>query len=46
MYAVLAGTNLEVDDEGYLMRVQDWSPQIAQDLAQQQGLILNMNIGQ
>jgi len=41
MYAVLAGTNLEVDDEGYLMRVQDWSPQIAQDLAQQQGLVLN-----
>ncbi len=40
MNAVLAGIDLEVDDEGYLKRVQDWSPQIAQDLAQQQGLIL------
>lgn len=40
MNVVLAGIELEVDDDGYLKHLQDWSPDIAQALAQQQQLIL------
>ena len=38
MNVVLAG--IEVDDDGYLKHLQDWSPDIAQALAQQQHLTL------
>ena len=38
MNVVLAG--IEVDDDGYLKHLQDWSPDIAQALAQQQQLTL------
>ena len=38
MNVVLAG--IEVDDDGYLKHLQDWSPDIAQALAQQEQLIL------
>ena len=40
MNVVLAGIELEVDDDGYLKHLQDWSPDIAQALAQQQQLTL------
>lgn len=40
MNVVLAGIELEVDDDGYLKHLQDWSPDIAQALAQQQHLTL------
>ena len=40
MNVVLAGIELEVDDDGYLKHLQYWSPDIAQALAQQQQLTL------
>jgi len=40
MNVVLAGIELEVDDDGYLKQIKDWSPDIAQALAQQQQLTL------
>ena len=40
MNVVLAGIELEVDEDGYLKHLQDWSPDIAQALAQQQHLTL------
>lgn len=40
MNVVLAGIELEVDDDGYLKNVHDWSPMIADALAQQQQLTL------
>ncbi len=40
MNVVLAGIELEVDEDGYLKHLHDWSPDIAQALAQQQQLTL------
>ena len=40
MNVVLAGIELEVDDDGYLKHLQYWSPDIAQAQAQQQQLTL------
>lgn len=40
MNVVLAGINVEVDDDGYLKHNKDWSPIIADALAQQQQLTL------
>ncbi len=42
MNAALAGTNdVAVDDEGYLLHLSDWTPDIAVQLAAQQQLTLN-----
>lgn len=41
MSAVLAGTDIGVDEEGYLLNHQHWTPDIAKQLAQQQQLILH-----
>lgn len=44
MNVALAGTKLltvDVDDEGYLLNVSDWSVEVAQQLAAQQNLALN-----
>lgn len=41
MSAVLVGTNIHVDEEGYLLNHHDWTPIIAEQLAQQQQLILH-----
>lgn len=44
MSAALAGTNdlmVELDEDGYLRHLHDWSPDIAQQLAAQQQLTLN-----
>jgi tRNA 2-thiouridine synthesizing protein E len=43
MSAALAGANdiaVEVDEEGYLLHVSDWTPEIAAQLAAQQQLTL------
>ena len=40
MNVVLAGVSIAVDEDGYLMQVQDWTPDIAHALAQQQQLTL------
>ena len=39
MNAALAG--IEVDDDGYLRHVTDWSPHVAEQLASHQGLTLH-----
>ncbi len=44
MSVALAGTKLlivDMDDEGYLLNVADWSAEVAQQLAAQQNLALN-----
>lgn len=40
MNVVLAGVSIAVDEDGYLMQVQDWTPDIAHALAAQQQLTL------
>lgn len=39
MNAVSAG--IEVDDDGYLLQLADWTPVVAEQLAAGQGLVLN-----
>ncbi len=36
----LAGTQVEVDDEGYLVDPHAWTPEIAQAIAQEEGISL------
>ncbi len=38
MEAVMAGQNVEVDEEGYLLQLDQWTPEVAEELAQQEGI--------
>ncbi|HQV21775.1 MAG: TusE/DsrC/DsvC family sulfur relay protein [Moraxellaceae bacterium] len=41
MNVVLAGHNIAIDEDGYLLDYKDWTPDIARALAQQQAVTLN-----
>jgi tRNA 2-thiouridine synthesizing protein E len=40
MNATLEGTEIELDDEGYLLNTDDWSPQVAELLAREMDIEL------
>lgn len=40
MEAVMAGQNIEVDEEGYLLQLDQWTPEVAEELAQQEGIAM------
>ncbi|OGW63337.1 MAG: sulfurtransferase TusE [Nitrospirae bacterium RBG_16_64_22] len=40
MEAVMAGQNVEVDEEGYLLQLDQWTPEVAEELAQQEGIAM------
>jgi tRNA 2-thiouridine synthesizing protein E len=37
---VLAGKSIEVDGEGYLVNANDWSKEVAEDIAKEMGMAL------
>lgn len=41
MNVAWTGIDADVDEDGYLLQVADWTPAIAQQLAERQGLQLN-----